>query len=40
MDNLTIKFYKVKCGDCIYLRYTSQNKVINIFIDAGYSDTK
>lgn len=39
MDNLTIKFYKVKCGDCIYLRYTSQNEVINIFIDAGYSDT-
>lgn len=39
MDKIEIKVYQVKCGDCFYLRYISMNKIINIFIDAGYTDT-
>lgn len=39
MSEIEIKFYKVRCGDCIYIRYCSEKEVINIFIDAGYVDT-
>jgi beta-lactamase superfamily II metal-dependent hydrolase len=39
MGKLEIKIYKVKCGDCFYIRYISDKKVINIFIDAGYAGT-
>jgi beta-lactamase superfamily II metal-dependent hydrolase len=39
MEKLEIKIYKVKCGDCFYIRYITDKKVINIFIDAGYAGT-
>ncbi|MFN8353195.1 MAG: MBL fold metallo-hydrolase [Spirosomataceae bacterium] len=39
MEKIEIRFYKVKCGDCTYLRYTSLKKTINIIIDAGYYGT-
>ena len=39
MEKLEIKIYKVKCGDCFYIRYITENKVVNIFIDAGYAGT-
>ena len=39
MGKIEIKVYQVKCGDCFYIRYISDSKVINIFVDAGYSGT-
>lgn len=39
MSEIEIKFYKVKCGDCIYIRYKNEEEVINIFIDAGFAGT-
>lgn len=39
MSEIEIKFYKVKCGDCIYIKYKNEDEIINIFIDAGFADT-
>ena len=39
MGKIEFKVYQVKCGDCFYLRYITESKVINIFVDAGYSGT-
>lgn len=39
MGNLEIKVYQVRCGDCTYIRYNDDEFEINIFVDAGYSDT-
>ena len=39
MENIEIKVYQVKCGDCFYVRYSSDDKKVNIFIDAGFSGT-
>lgn len=36
---LLIKFHKVGCGDCIYIRYESEFKPVNIFIDTGFGNT-
>lgn len=39
MEKIEVKVHHVKCGDCFYIRYTSDDNIINIFVDAGYSGT-